>query len=69
MNGVPVYGTAGINIRDKNTNEFNEPVEVELSDSTNKIEVSVLNMAGVESLKDFFDLTYKPAENIVMAHR
>ncbi len=58
MNGVPVYGTGGINLRENKSNVFNENIEVELSDSTNKIEVSVLNSAGVESLKDFVEVAY-----------
>jgi len=58
VNGVPVYGTSGINLRENNVKEYNDKIEVELSDSTNKIEVSVLNSAGVESLKDFIDVTY-----------
>ena len=33
-------------------------IDVQLNDSANKIEVSVLNHAGVESLKDNLDLTY-----------
>ncbi|MCX6165845.1 MAG: caspase family protein [Ignavibacteriae bacterium] len=62
VNEVPIFGTNGINLREQNTNLYNANITIELSDSVNKIQVSVLNQAGVESLKDFFDITYKPVE-------
>lgn len=58
VNGVPIYGTNGIDIRDENIFNIEKEIGVQLNDSVNKIEVSVLNHAGVESLKDNIEVTY-----------
>jgi hypothetical protein len=65
VNEVPVSGTNGIDLRNRNTHTLTENIPLELSDENNKIQVSVLNSAGVESLKDFFDVTYKPQEKYI----
>jgi WD40 repeat protein len=65
VNEVPVFGTNGIDLRNRNTHTFTENIPLELSDENNKIQVSVLNSAGVESIKDFFDVTYKPQKKYI----
>lgn len=52
INDVPVFGRKGIKIKDKNIKEFSENVEIDLLDGENKVQVSVLNTTGVESLRE-----------------
>jgi len=58
VNDVPIYGMNGINLKDKKTSVFQGQVELELSNGENKIQVSVLNQRGTESLKETFYITY-----------
>jgi WD40 repeat protein len=65
VNDVPVYGMKGIDLRIKSTQKHTQTLSVELSPGANKIQVSVLNQAGVESLKETIyathtTSTYKP---------
>ncbi|MCX6165987.1 MAG: caspase family protein, partial [Ignavibacteriae bacterium] len=59
VNDVPIYGTNGIDLRAKNTNQNEQDIKLELSSGKNKVQVSVLNEKGVESLKEIFDITYE----------
>ena len=52
VNGVPTHGTAGIDLRKKAAKTHHQDIEVELSPGKNRIEVSVLNEKGAESLKE-----------------
>ena len=52
INNVPIYGINGISLRDKNTQDFETAIELQLNEGDNKIEVSVLNQAGAESYKE-----------------
>ena len=58
VNDVPVYGTRGINLKDRDTQEATIPVELTLSNGANKIQISAHNQAGAESLKETIELTY-----------
>ncbi len=51
VNDVPVYGTAGMKISDPQAHTYAQEVEVPLVPGRNKIQVSVLNAQGTESLK------------------
>jgi WD40 repeat protein len=63
VNGVPIYGSKGINVRDRNAKEIEQDIDLELSDERNKIQISVLNEQGIESLKETFNVTYNgPSE-------
>jgi WD40 repeat protein len=57
VNDVPIYGIAGINLRPKNTQQHEQAIDIELVPGENKIQVSVLNQAGAESLKETFYVT------------
>ncbi|MBW7887882.1 MAG: caspase family protein [Bacteroidetes bacterium] len=57
VNDVPVYGTQGVSVSGKKLHSYTQPVSLQLSKGKNKIQVSVLNSAGVESLKETFDIT------------
>ena len=52
VNDVAIYGTDGISVRDKNSNNYTTTIPVELNRGKNKIQVSVLNQAGAESFKE-----------------
>jgi len=50
LNDVPVFGTAGIAVADR-TRSLAQDIQVPLVSGRNKIQVSVLNQQGTESLK------------------
>lgn len=60
INDVPVYGSAGIDLRKENTQSVQKKISLQLSEGQNKIQVSVLNQAGAESYKETAYVTYKP---------
>jgi WD40 repeat protein len=62
VNDVPIYGTNGINLRDKNISSITQDLNVVLSNGKNKIQVSVLNENRIESLKETFEIEYTGAE-------
>jgi hypothetical protein len=51
VNDVPIYGTAGLPLPDKQVRTVERDVQIPLVSGRNKIQVSVLNQQGVESLK------------------
>lgn len=57
VNDVPINGINGINLRPKNTKKYEQTLTLTLSPGENKIQVSVLNQAGAESLKESFYIT------------
>jgi WD40 repeat protein len=59
INDVPVYGSAGINLRENNSNLYQTELNLELSKKKNKIQISVLNEKGAESLFKTFDINYE----------
>ncbi|RYE12140.1 MAG: hypothetical protein EOP45_23380, partial [Sphingobacteriaceae bacterium] len=52
VNDVPLYGSNGLSLKDKQLNKFTQDVSIQLSTGSNKIQVSALNNKGVESLKE-----------------
>jgi len=54
VNDVPVFGAKGKSIRDLNIQQLEETLTVNLASGTNKVQVSVVNSSGVESLKRTF---------------
>jgi WD40 repeat protein len=51
VNDVPVYGTTGLLLPSKQLHAVEQDVQVPLIKGRNKIQISVLNQQGVESLK------------------
>jgi WD40 repeat protein len=51
LNDVPIYGTAGLPLPNKPVRTHEQEIQVPLVAGRNKIQVSVLNQQGVESLK------------------
>jgi WD40 repeat protein len=58
VNGVPVNGAGGISLRKASAKTWSQAIDVELSAGKNKIEVSVLNEKGAESLKETISIHY-----------
>ena len=58
VNGVPLHGSGGISLRKQASKTSEQEIEVELSAGKNKINVSVLNEKGAESLKETIPITY-----------
>lgn len=62
INDVPIYGTKGIDLSAASKNEISELLEFELAAGHNKIQVSVHNKNGVESLKETFYITFEAGD-------
>ncbi len=59
INGVPIYGVKGMSVSDGQ--QLDEDLKIELANGNNKIDVSVHNTNGVESIRESFRL-YKEGE-------
>ncbi|HLP12474.1 MAG TPA: caspase family protein [Flavobacteriales bacterium] len=64
INDVPLYGSAGIDLRNEAGNTLKKRLKIELVQGQNKIQVSVLNQAGAESYKQTVYVKYKPVKEI-----
>ena len=62
VNDVPLYGFKGISIKKKAVKEITYDLEVGLISGANKVQVSVLNEKGIESLKSTFDIIRENAK-------
>jgi len=58
VNDVPIYGVKGISLCGQNLSEITKDFRIELSNGKNKIQVSVHNEKGAESLKETFEIIY-----------
>lgn len=58
VNGVPVFGSRGYDLKSRKTKKIKEELTLELSYGNNKVEVAVLNEKGVESLKEEINVNY-----------
>lgn len=56
INDVPIYGRDGINLKDDKTKKIKRKIKLHLSSGKNKIQISVLNSKGVESLKETIEI-------------
>ena len=52
VNDIPVYGTAGLPLQNKQVKTQEQEIQVPLVPGRNKIQVSVLNQQGTESLRE-----------------
>lgn len=52
VNDVPIYGTNGINLKTTPIKNYNTQLNIQLSPGKNKVQISVLNNKGAESLKE-----------------
>ncbi len=62
VNNVPIYGRNGLDVRSQKVKQIQKDVDLKLSQGLNKIQVSVLNEIGVESLFDTKYIEYKARE-------
>ena len=58
VDGVSIYGSKGINLRNRQATNLRHEVTIPLSDGPNKIQVSVVNEKGAESLAETINITY-----------
>lgn len=63
INNIPIYGKDGFDLTTilnyKYTSySYNDNIDLNLSNGINKIQVSVMNEKGVESLKDYMEIYY-----------
>ncbi|MBK6836391.1 MAG: caspase family protein [Bacteroidetes bacterium] len=63
VNDVPIYGKDGISLKAKAIKKTKQNLSIELLPGKNKIQVSALNVKGVESLKETISVFYKTADN------
>ncbi|MBN2891532.1 MAG: caspase family protein [Bacteroidales bacterium] len=56
VNSVPIFGVKGVDIRELKTHNYSESFDVNLSSGKNKIDVTVINTRGSESLKKSFSI-------------
>lgn len=61
INGVPLYGKKGQSIKANQSDKLSKTVEVELSRGKNQVEVSVMNVNGVESFREPLFVNYTPS--------
>jgi hypothetical protein len=59
VNGVPLYGTRGLSLRDTLARICERTMLLPLSPGENRIEVSVFNEQGVESLRETASIHYE----------
>ncbi len=58
VNNVAVFGSQGIPLRDLQVNNLEKELKIPLRYGDNFVEISVLNEAGAESLKDYFNIKH-----------
>jgi WD40 repeat protein len=69
VNGVPLYGMNGLSLKNRKLHNYNDSLEIQLNSGNNLIQVSALNSAGAESLKETRHVFYnnpKPVVNTVI---
>lgn len=56
VNGVPLYGIAGISLRQRNLQTWQRDVRIELSTGMNTIRISAINVQGAESIQETVEI-------------
>ncbi len=62
VNGVPMYGMKGFDISNQKISEITKKLRITLSEGENKIQISVINSKGAESIKQTVYVNYKPEQ-------
>lgn len=62
VNDVPLFGTRGFSLKDKQVKSAIEDINIPLSAGKNIIQISCLNEKGIESLKDELEIFYDKAD-------
>lgn len=56
INDVPVFGKNGLDVSSQNSRELEKEITINLMEGNNKVQVSVMNVKGAESLAKTFDI-------------
>jgi len=64
VNEVPVYGSRGVSLANRNIKHFDTTLSVPLTLGDNKVQVSVMNELGLESFKYPSYVNYEPQKTI-----
>lgn len=71
INDVPLYGRAGLNLKIRNSLTYEAEIPVTLSLGKNRIQISLINAAGAESIPETFETTvtgsYEPSDVILIS--
>jgi hypothetical protein len=59
VNDVPLYGSKGFSLKGKPSKTHEQQVKIDLTNGQNKIQVSVLNTAGIESFQETRYVNYR----------
>ncbi len=62
VNDVPLYGTRGLSLKDKQAKTSIQDIVIPLSAGKNVIHISCLNEKGIESLKEELEINYEKAD-------
>lgn len=62
VNNIPIFSRSGISVANLETQKIEKEIEIKLSEGKNIIQVSVLNIKGVESLKETIELIAPQSE-------
>ncbi|MEQ6119116.1 caspase family protein [Reichenbachiella sp. MALMAid0571] len=63
VNDIPIYGINGLSVRSEKKRQFiTKTLPIELTKGRNKIQVSAMNVSGIESLKETVNIFYDGAE-------
>ncbi|MBD3635863.1 MAG: caspase family protein [Crocinitomicaceae bacterium] len=63
VNEVPIHGKNGIPLRSKSLKDYNNEIDIILSEGKNFIDVSVMNEKGVESVPSNVVIDYQPEKS------
>ncbi|SHJ98824.1 WD40 repeat [Reichenbachiella agariperforans] len=59
VNDIPIYGIHGLSVQnEKNRQQITKALSIELTEGRNKIQVSAMNVSGIESLKETVQIFY-----------
>jgi hypothetical protein len=61
VNNNPLYGASGLELSDSIGSHLRKKLKLELSEGQNSVQVSCINVNGVESPREVFQVNYKPA--------
>lgn len=60
VNEVPVYGSSGFSLSELNTNHWEKIDTISLSEGLNRVQISVVNEIGLESMRFSLNVNYVP---------
>ena len=61
INGVPAFGRNGISLENEEQFRFTKKIPIQLSNGNNRIQVSVTNQVGLQSIEEIIQLGYIPS--------